>query len=204
LLTVAALNVSLIELRQEAWLYGGATDGQKLLQAALAAYQRHPSSAGRSALKSAYFFLGSEQLSRQNQEFAALAAHSRHAVSPGDLFAFILERGGPLAEAARRNENVIQAMALAKRDVSDFPSSLDAGDWALLRASAPDVAAVMETNLRKDEVTRLVGELQYELNPLNAAIVLRQYWTHKLMGDEKRGREIYLAALQAGVPLPAL
>jgi hypothetical protein len=34
--------------------------------------------------------------------------------------------------------------------------------------------------------------------------VLEQYWTQKLLGDEKRGLEIYQTASKGGVPLPPL
>jgi len=51
---------------------------------------------------------------------------------------------------------------------------------------------------------RITDELQFEYNPLSSVGVIEQYWTQKLLGDEKRATEIYQQAMRDGVPLPAL
>ena len=203
-LTAEYVSVTLNGLQQNAWIYGGKVDARQLLREALATYQKHHSSASHSALRSAYFFAANEELARQNRDYGTLVSRTRHAVAPELLIAFLLERGGPLADLVRRNENVLQAIALGKEDVANFPAWTGISEWALLRNTAPDTAAVIAQRLRENQTILAVDEFQFQINPLNAANVLEQYWTKKLMGDEKRASEIYQDAILEGVPLPTL
>ena len=203
-LALEHVNVSLVELWQSVWICNGSIDSRKLLQTALATYNKHPSSASRGALKAAYFFMASEQLAQQNPDYAALAARTRRVFAPEYLLTFVLERGGPMADLARKNEYVTRALALQKETVESFPSQVVATEWALLRTSDPETAAVVAKSFKENETGRLINELRFQLNPLNASVVLEQYWTQKLLGNEKRAVEIYQAALKDGVPMPPL
>ena len=138
------------------------------------------------------------------ESMTALAELTRRSVAPQDLIAFILERGGPLAAVVLQNENVLAGLTLTKERVEKYPSWVSIDEWALLRRSSPDVAAMVERQFGDSEVSRLSNELQYAFNPLNASSVLEQYWTHKMLGDEERAVAIYRQALQEGVPLPPL
>jgi tetratricopeptide (TPR) repeat protein len=203
-LTVENVNVRLLNLQQNACAYGGTADSQKLLQIAEATFQKHASSATHQALISAYLFRASEELKQQNPQFATLVDRTRRALGPEYLFAFIVERGGPLSELVKKNPNFLKALALEKESVANFPAWGSINEWALLRASDPETANVIAERVKKNEAIRLVDQIQFELNPLNASAVLEQYWTQKLLGDEKRGLEIYQTASKGGVPLPPL
>jgi hypothetical protein len=203
-LTLEHVNVSLAELWQSVWICGGNIDSRKLLKTALTTYQKHQSSASRGMLKSACLFVASEQLAQQNPDYAALVARTRRALAPEYLLAFVLERGGPMADLARKNENVIRALALQKETAERFPSIVAAAEWASLRTSDPGTAATLAKEFKANETTRLIGELRFQLNPVSISIVLDQYWTQKLLGNEKQAMEIYQAALKEGVPLPPL
>jgi hypothetical protein len=203
-LTLEHVNVSLVELWQSAWICGGNIDSRKLLQTALTTHQRHQSSASRGMLKSAYFFVASEQLAQQNPDYAALVARTRRALAPEYLLTFVLERGGPMADLARKNEYVTRALALQKETVESFPSYVIVSEWASLRTSDPATAATLAKRLKENETVRLIDELKFQLDPVSIPTVLEQYWTQKLLGNEKRAGEIYQAALNEGVPLPPL
>jgi len=203
-LTLEYVTVALNEMQQNAWLYGGTVDGRELLQTALAAYQKHHSSASRSTLQSAYFFRANEELAQQNPDYAALVKQTRRAVAPEYLICYLLEQGGPLADLARKNENVTQAIALEKELVASFPSWASVNEWAMLRTTAPATATVVGQRIKESETIRLVDKLQFQFSPWSSSQVLDQYWTQKLLGDEKRAAEIYQNAIHDGVPLPLL
>jgi len=202
--TFEQVTVSLVGLTQTASFYGGSADSQKLLDAARAADAAHSSIASRHALRWAYLFRASEELTRQSRDYAALVTSTRRAVAPPYLIAFLLEHGGPLAGLVRQNENVRQAVALEKERVERFPSWPSIDEWAVLRNVDPALAAKVASKIRESEITRLMDALQYQFNPMSASAVLEQYWTHKMLGDEKRAKEVYGEALLNGVPLPSL
>jgi tetratricopeptide (TPR) repeat protein len=203
-LTLENANVSLLSLQQNAWVYGGAADSQKLLQTATTAYQKHASSATHQALFSACLFHAVNELTRQNQQFAALVNRTRRAMSPQYLLAFIVDQGGPLSDLVKSNPSFQQALALEKETVVNFPISASINEWALLRTLDPGVAGTIADRIKQNEAIRLTDQIQFELNPLSATAVLEQYWTQKLMGDDRHAVEIYQTALKDGVPLPAL
>jgi tetratricopeptide (TPR) repeat protein len=204
LLTRERATIALIGLQQNAWVYGMAADSQHLLDLARTAHQQHPCTASRHALKSALFFRAHQELAGQSKEYAALAEQTRRSLPPQYLIAFILERGGALASQVRQNENVAKALALEQELVQLFPSWVSIEEWALLRGSSPETDSLIAQRIKDNEVVRLTDELQYAFNPLSATSVLEQYWRHRLIGDEKRAREIYQTAIKEGVPLPPL
>jgi len=202
-LTLEHVSVSLNGLRQNAFIYGGRIDGEKLLEEARRTRDKHPSAASHSALIAAHFFRAQEELSQQNQQFAELAVQTRRALSPHYLITLILERGGALAEAVRKNANVASALALEKEGRQRFPSFLRIEAWALIRTVDPAEADGVAEKVKTNQIVRLKDELEYEFNPLSASAVLDQYWTQRMLGDEKRAAEIYDAAVKRGIPLPA-
>jgi hypothetical protein len=204
LLTSELVNTTLIHLRQGAWAYGGEVDSRKDLQLALELNEKHSSTATRQALKSVYFFRAMEELAAQNADVAAMQKQTRRGLSAGYLVTAILERGGPLAELARKNENVVRIFALEKASVQDFPGSCHIAQWALLRTSDPELAAQLAKKINEDEVGRLSDQLEFQFNPLSSSSVLEQYWTLRMHGDEAGALKIYQAAQRDGVPLPPL
>lgn len=203
-LTLEYANVTLNELRQNAWICGGKIDSRKLLQSALATWQKHHSSASCQALQSAYFFRANEELAQENPDYAAMVAKTRHAIAPELLITFTLERGGSLAALARKNENVIKAIALEKETVKNFPLWDGVEEWAMLRNTDPETAALVASKFKANQVLRLMGKLQFQIDPWSASEVLNQYWTQKLLGDDQRATATYQAAVKSGVPLPPL
>ncbi|HEX9047062.1 MAG TPA: hypothetical protein VF988_08535 [Verrucomicrobiae bacterium] len=203
-LTLDYIAVKLSELQQGAWMYGAAVEGKALTRAALASYQKHPSSATRQALESAYLFAANETLAGINPEYAALVKQTRHSVPPQYLISFVLERGGALAELVRGDADVAKAVALEKEIRANFPAWPTAQEWALLHTLDPQAANDVAQRIKDTEAIRLVDSLQYQMGPWNAPAVMDQYWMQRLLGNEQHGREIYQAAIHDGVPLPAL
>jgi len=202
--TLEYVNVTLDDLKEESWIYGADVDGRELLQNALATYQKHPSAASHGTLESAYFFRANEELAQASPDYAAQSARCRHLLGTKYFIGLILERNGPLAGLVRKNENVIRGLALEKETVANYPGWSSISQWALLRDSAPDVAATAAARLKDNKVARLMDDLQFQFSPVGASYVLEQYWTQKMLGDEKRANEIYQTALHDGVPLPPL
>jgi hypothetical protein len=203
-LTHEHATVALISLRLQSWDCGATVDGGKLLDVALAADQKHRSSATRNALESVYFFKARQELAQQSPEFAALQARVRRGLPAQHLLAFIATRGGALADVVRANANFRRAVALVQQSVEKFPSWVSIEEWAVLASVAPDAAAALGERYKQNKMARLMDELQYEFNPLAATTVLEQHWIARLLGDEKRAREVYQQALRAGVPLPPI
>ena len=96
------------------------------------------------------------------------------------------------------------AIALEKEMLESFPSWAGINEWAMLRTTDPETAAVVAKRIKENGAIRLVDELQLQLSPCSASTVLEEYWTQKLQGDEKRATEIYQQAIRDGVPLPPL
>ena len=203
-LTLEHATLTLIALQQGATIYGRPADSAKMLAMAQAAYQAHPCAASRSTLKSVYFFKANEELAAQNGDYAKLSAQTRHSFAPQYLIAFLLERGGPLADVARRNQYVAKGLAMEQEGVKMYPTWVSIEEWAFLGSSGADTAATIKERLKQNEIVRLIDELQFMLNPLGATSILEQYWTQKLLGDEKHAVEIYQQAAHDGVPLPPL
>jgi hypothetical protein len=203
-LTLEEVTISLLGLKEQLPRRGGTADSRALLQTALAAYQKHPCSATRHALKSAYCFRACDELAQQNPQFGALVQSTRRSLDSEEVITFVLERGGPMSEQARRNQNVVQAVALQKEIVANFPNWVNISEWAMLRTADPALAADLARKLADNEAARLADQLQFRLNPVNASAVLEQFWTQRMLGDEKRAAEIHQAAVREGVPLPQL
>jgi hypothetical protein len=203
-LTLECVTSEWIGLSQSAVLYGGRADSQKLLEAARAAYARHPSASSRAVLKEAHLYRAHEELTQQSPDYSQLAKSHRRTLTPRYLMTFLLERGGPLAEAIRRNADFQQAVALEKESGKRFPAFRSVEDWAFFRTVDPQEAAAIAQKMKEDKAGQLVDELQFQLHPMSATLALEQYWTRKMKGDEKAAAEAYAQAIRQGVPLPAL
>jgi hypothetical protein len=179
-------------------------DSEKLLPAALKAYQRHPTAATRGALLSVHYFRAGEQLARQHPEYAALVQRTRRAVSPGNLLTFVVEKGGPLADQVKQNESFQKAVALQKEIMAGTPTRVDAADWALFRRVDAATAAEATRLIKANTVSGLSLELRLQLSPCNGNAVLDEYWAKKFVGDEAGATAVYRNALNAGVPLPPI
>lgn len=198
------LEIALINAQQNAWVYGGTVDSEKLLQAALKAYQRHPTAATRGALLNVYYFRAGEQLARQHPEYAALVQRTRRAISPGNLLTFAVEQGGSLADKVKQNESFQKATALQKEIMAGTPTRVDAADWALFRRVDADAATEAARLIKANVASGLSQELRQQLSPCNGNAVLDEYWAKKFAGDEAGATAVYRNALAAGVPLPPI
>lgn len=202
--TLEYINVTLNHMQMGLWAYGEEIDGVALVDAALANYQKHQNAATHRALQSAYFFLANQQLANGNPDYAALVKQSRRSLAPQYLVTLILEHGGPLAELARKNENVAKGVGMEKENLVNFPAWAGISQWAVLRHMDPESAATAASRINGNQIIRLIDSLQYQFSPWEPPLVLEQYWTQRLLGDEKRAAEIYQAAVRDGVPLPAI
>ncbi len=194
----------LVDLRQGAWMYGAPLDGRELLQQAAGNYQRHPSSSSHSTLRAAYFFQASAELAQADPGYNAMVARTRRMLTPEILLTLVLERGGPLAEKARKNENLSRGIALVKEDIVNFPAWTEISDWALLKNTAPDLAAQAAQTIKANELLGICYDLSIRMDPLDCSTVLDQYWRQKMAGNDTQAAQIYNDAIHQGLPLPAL
>jgi hypothetical protein len=200
--TLEFAEATLNSLRQSAGLKGAAVNSEKILADALALYQRHPTGGSLSTAASACFFRADEDLKQQNADYARLAELTRRALTPRELMALLLERESALAPLIRQNTNVVKALELVKEITRRFPSSRGIDEWALLRTLDPAEAALAMQQLNEDKAGRLADEMQFQLNPLSASAILKQYWARQLNGDQSAAAQLYQQALRDGVPLP--
>ena len=203
-LTVEYVSSTLNNLKQNSSLYGAKVDSRQLLDSATAVAQKHSSAASSGSLIASLYFRAVDELSAQNPEFAALAKRSFRSLSPKYLIALSLDRGGPLADAVRQNANVQKALSLEKETGKKFPKLRGAEEWALFRAGDAGEASLVARAIKENNTARLVDDLQFQLSPSSGSAVLDQYWTRRLLGDDKRAEAIYEEAVQQGLPLPAL
>jgi hypothetical protein len=201
-LTWECAQVSLIGQRQAASIYGNPLDADRLLGDALGVDQKHSSAATASALISAHFFRANDQLARQNAQYKSLVEPSRRALAPQYLVTLVLDRGGPLADMAACNTNVVCAIALAKDQHRRFPSYPRADLWALFHRTNPTEAALVAKDLNSNKIARLSSELEYEFDPVSGSAILEKYWLLKLDGNEPAAAKVYQQAIADGVPLP--
>jgi len=201
-LTLAYVSTTLINLRQNAAIYGATADSQQLLSSAEVVVQKVTNSAARGSLLMALYFRAQDEVSRQNPEFAALARKSARAVSPRYLIASLLERGGPMADVLRQNANIQRALKMEKENGRRFPQFRSPEEWALFRAADPGEADAVARTMKENATARLVEQLQFQLSPASGSTVLDQYWTRKVNGDEKGAEAFYQDAIRQGVPLP--
>jgi hypothetical protein len=196
--------VTLNELEQTSAFYGGAQNSGKLLQEARAIYDARQSSYSSGGLIAAYGVLACDELGARDPQFASLAGLTKRSLSKYQLLLLVLERGGPLGERARQNQNVIKLLELEKQMIAQFPPFRDTMRWAAFHNVDPDIAAGVVQAYKSSELARDLEDLAFQLNPLQAATVLDYYWYLKLMGEEKKAIQIYQDAIQKGVPLPPL
>ena len=194
----------LIELQLGASRYGVPVDAHTMLQQAAGNYQRHPSSSSHSTLRAAYFFQASTELAQQDPDYNAMVARTRRVLTPEILLALVLERGGPLAEKVQKNENFSHGMALVKEDMTNFPAWTEVSDWALLKNTAPDMAAQAAETIKANQLLGICYELSTRMDPLDCSTVLGQYWRQKMLGNDSQATQIYNNAIHDGLPLPAL
>ena len=202
--TLEFAHVILNEYQQGAGILGAPADSQKLVAEALATYKSRPNSAALSMLTAAYFFRAHEQLKQQNPTYAELAARTRHAVSPIELIAFLLDRNDPMASMIRQNPSFLKGLEMLKEDGRLFPSFRQPYEWALFRTIEPNEAALVCRQLKADKVACLGDALHFQLNPILGNAVLTQYWRARINGNEAAAAALYQQALRDGVPLPAL
>jgi hypothetical protein len=202
--TLEFAEITLNNLRQNAGLKGADVDSAAIQADALSLYQRHPTGGTLAAAASACFFRAHEGLKRRNADYARLADLARRALTPRELMALLLEQENALAPLIRQNTNFVNALELVKENGHRFPSTRGVDEWALFRTLDSAETALIRQQLEDDKAGRLVDEMQFKLNPLSAAAVLRQYWTMRMTGNQSGAAQIYKQAVGDGVPLPPL
>jgi hypothetical protein len=202
--TLEFAEINLNTLRQSAGLKGAAMDSAAIQTDALGLYQRHPTGGSLAVAASACFFRAHDELKQQNADYARLAEMTRRALSPRELITLLLEQENALAPLIRQNTNVVKALDLVKENGRRFPSTRGVEEWALFRTLDPAETTLVRQQLEADKAGRLADEMQFQLNPLSASAVLRQYWTARMTGNPAGASPIYQQALRDGVPLPPL
>jgi tetratricopeptide (TPR) repeat protein len=202
--TAEFAEITLNNLRQNAGLKGASVDGAAIQADALALCQKHPTGGTLAAAASACFFRAHDQLKQQNADYARLAEISRRALTPRELITLLLEQENALASLIRQNTNMTKALELVKETGRRFPSTRGVDEWALFRTLDPAETALIRQQIEEDKPGRIVDEMQFKLNPLSAAAVLRQYWTARMTGNPSGATQIYQRAVRDGVPLAPL
>ena len=202
--TLEFAEITLNNLRQNAGLKGAAIDSAAIQAGAFGLCQRHPTGGTLAAAAGACFFRAHDELRQQNADYARLAENSRRALTPRELITILLEQENALAPLIRQNTNLTKALELVKETGRRFPLTRGVEEWALFRTLDPAETALVRQQLEQDKPGRLVDEMQFKLNPLSAAAVLRQYWTARMTGNPSGATQVYQQALRDGVPLPPL
>jgi tetratricopeptide (TPR) repeat protein len=200
--TLERVKSSLVGTHEALAMYGGRTDADADLALARDLQAHSSSTVAQFTLISALFFKADAELKAQDATYAALAEKTRHALGAQQLITLCLERGGPTADRIRANPHVREAVNQLKAGVENFPSSPRVGEWAVLRVFAPDAANTLATRIKASALTRLVDELDAQLNPMKASAVLDQHWNLELAGDQAGAEAVLQAAAQRGIPLP--
>jgi len=117
-------------------------------------------------------------------------------------FAYLVGEGGPAAEAALALKDVQDALDLVAEDQKAFPLAPGGWEWAILKAGRPAVAATVAEAMAKDDLSRLMDEIQLAITPYYAETAYDAYWRHLAAGDEAGGRAILERCAAEGTPLP--
>lgn len=183
-------------------ILGETVNAGELLAAAETAHNLHPCSASRATLRAAYFFAARSEIARENANFAVLNRHGRRTMNDEAFLGFVLQRDDALAAAVRANPHFQRGATLAVAGQKQFPNWPDTADWAILNSVAPDTAATIAATFQTNDIRQLTMDLQRELNPQSAGIVLDDFFRARMLGDAKGANERYDSAIRAGIPLP--
>jgi tetratricopeptide (TPR) repeat protein len=203
-LTGLYVRTELNVLRQGAHGAGLPTDTDQVLSEARDLHRQQPCTATRAALRGACLLRLHDRLAQANPQYAALASATRRGLSPHYLMLHLIQWQHPLAASICQAPEFREAMELTKEDWASFPSSPDAGEWAMLGAVFPEEAQRMAPSVRANQLGRLKHELQWRLNPASPSFVIEQCGACKFAGDDAAARITYEQALQDGLPLPPL
>jgi hypothetical protein len=118
------------------------------------------------------------------------------------LAALALNRSDSIGEAARANADLLRAAELTAALIAEFPDTSDPLDWAFLRPTQPEAAAIA-AEASATEVSRLGFQVRRRLSPVAATYAVQEFWRQLSLGDEAAGREAIQAVRDAGVPIPA-
>ncbi|MDB6024181.1 MAG: hypothetical protein JWM68_404 [Verrucomicrobiales bacterium] len=196
--------ITLCNLRQNAALYGTKVNAQEMLNDSLSYHEKHPDAATAATVENAYLYLAHTELMESEPSYAAIYKQSWRAIAPQSLIPLLVENGGSISDVIRQNANVQKAVQLKREYRSKFPSYPHPADWALFKTMDRVIATGIADTFAKNEVTGLLSEVEWELEPLVPSTVLDHFWTLKMRGDEQKAKEVYDVARREGVPLPKL
>ncbi|MCD6051583.1 MAG: hypothetical protein K0Q55_2992, partial [Verrucomicrobia bacterium] len=191
-------------LVMNAHVFGEKADMAALLTRAQQAHAVLDSSASQAHVAGVHLQLAGEALVRSNPEFAALHEQTKRILSVREMCVLLLEKGGPAAEAVRRNANVLAAVEIEKDRTSRFAAYPSPSRWALLRFFDAALAENIRQTFLTSELLQLETQLEAELDPMDATAVLSSYWSQLMTGHGPEAEAAYQAGMGRGLPLPKL
>jgi tetratricopeptide (TPR) repeat protein len=201
-LTLERVQCQILFSRLALATYGGSTDPDTQLAFARKIHQQNTTVVSDSALTAALFFKAHMTFKSRFPDYASLAEKTRLAISPQELITLALERGGQLASEIRANPEVREAVELIKTSEKRFSRTPQVSEWALIREFDPTEAASLGHQVMDYSTGRLIDDLNYQLNPLQAGAVLEKYWALELSGDKAKADGVLKTAAAKGLPLP--
>lgn len=199
--TFAAAAGQLAAGRMAAALYDLPVDADGIVKLVQEADAVATSSGTRGMLIEAYLFRAHLALTKQDEEYAALAKKTRRTLGT-QLVTWAVGNPGRLRELALANADVQLAIKGRVALVQAYPDSTSAATWAFLRAAHPDVAAKLGERLKAGQQEAIRRELDRTLAPLSHAMMLEAYWYLILQGKADEAAAWLREQQKKGVPLP--
>jgi len=177
-------------------------DADAIVRLAEEANANRSTLATRMALADALSFRGNQAIGASDPDWASQSKACRRMLDARTLAALALNRSDAVGEAARGNADLLRAAELTAALIAEFPDTADPLDWAFLRPTQPEAAAIAAES-GATEVSRLVFQVRRRLSPVAAAYAVQEFWQQLSLGDEAAGREAIQSVRDAGVPIPA-
>lgn len=155
-------------------------------------------------LEAVYLQLAGEELARAHAEFSMLQKQTQRFLSSRELCLLLLDKGGPVAEAIRRNSNVLAAVEIEKERARRFATNPSPNRWAFMRHFEASLADSIRQGFLASELMQLETALDAELDPMDASSVLDLYWSHLMSGRTAEAEAAYQAGVTHGLALPKL
>ncbi len=192
----------LIKQRIAGDIAGMKADSNELVALAEAAHNAAPSSATRRTLLQSLLFRVHQELTRQNERYAEIAARAGRALPPSLLIAVALHQGNDVQAALMENADFQSALSLVIEDARGFPHDARPWGWAMLKPTFPEEAAEVACAVAEDSVARIMREIDQALHPVSASVAFEAYWCALIAGEEAAGLEILRDYAARGVPMP--
>jgi choline kinase len=179
-------------------------DLDELVHMAKKNYELLPSNATRGDYYNALLIRAVETLQAGDDALAGLLKQYKRNLSHRYLLLVELENSNQIKNKLLNNKDIQDFIALLKEEVKNNASEAAASDWAMLNHLAPEFAKQIAENVSANQFNRLSLRINERLSPPTAALVYRQYWYHRMNGDNETASQLLQDATAKGVKLPLI